>query len=141
MAVDIVARAMAANANGGGGGAVTKKYVDDGLAKKQDKLTAGKNITIEKNIISSADMVYLGAEEPTDPDVKVWVDSDGTPDIIDYINGVDNKPKINGFELTGDKSSTDLGIIDKNVTGLTNYYDKTYIDGVLGNIETLLGGI
>ena len=31
--------------------------------------------------------------------------------------------------------------VDKNVNNLTNYYNKNYIDGIIGDIESLLGGI
>ena len=56
-----------------------------------------------------------------------------------------NKPSINGVELSGDKSTEDLliksseidndaGFIDKDVDDLTNYYDKTNIDAVFEQV-------
>ena len=82
---------------------------------------------------------------------------------------LENKPKINNVELTGNKTLSDLGIdqdfvksesdptvpnhvksittqnitdwnnkVDKNVNNLINYYNKTYIDDVIGDIESLL---
>ena len=94
--------------------------------------------------------------------------SGGTSDYKD----LENKPKINDVELSGNKSLSDLGIdqefikkesdptvpshvkaiteqnitkwnnkVDKNVSDLDNYYNKTYIDDTIGDIESLLGGI
>ena len=51
------------------------------LDAKQDKLTAGTNITIENNVISAAgggsDEVWIGSEEPTG-DQTVWIDPTGS---------------------------------------------------------------
>ena len=51
------------------------------LDGKQDKLTAGTNITIENNVISAAgggsDEVWVGSEEPTG-DQTVWIDPTGS---------------------------------------------------------------
>lgn len=53
----------------------------DDLDSKQDKLTAGTNITIENNVISAAgggsDEVWVGSEEPTG-DQTVWIDPTGS---------------------------------------------------------------
>ena len=89
--------------------------IDQLRLSKQDKLTAGNGIKIENNVISSS----------------------GT---IDY-ELLENKPQINGVELLGNKSLTDLGIdiptktselendsgfIDD--TAFENYYTKTEVD-------------
>lgn len=89
--------------------------IDQLRLSKQDKLTAGNGIKIENNVISSS----------------------GT---IDY-EPLENKPQINGVELLGNKSLTDLGIdiptktselendsgfIDD--TAFENYYTKTEVD-------------
>lgn len=66
---------------------VSQSYVDTALMTKQDKLTAGDNITIENNVISST----------------------ATGGTSNY-NELENKPKINNVELSGNKSLTDLGI-------------------------------
>ena len=85
--------------------------IDQLRLSKQDKLTAGSGIKIENNVISS-----------------------------DY-ELLENKPQINGVELLGNKSLTDLGIyiptktselendsgfIDD--TAFENYYTKTEVD-------------
>lgn len=62
----------------------TPSEIDQLRLSKQDKLIAGSGITIENNVISS----------------------DG---ITDY-EQLENKPQINGVELLGNKSLTDLGI-------------------------------
>ena len=51
----------------------------DLLKDKQDTLTAGDNISIIDNIISATgltkDEIYIGPDEPTDPNVKIWIDT------------------------------------------------------------------
>jgi len=69
--------------------------------------TAGTNITIENGVISSTA-------------------SGGTTDYSD----LSNKPKINNVELTGNKTTSDLGLVDKN-----------YVDGLVGDINTVLDTI
>lgn len=52
-----------------------------------------------------------------------------------------NKPKINGHELIGDKTSADLDIIDKSVSNLDNYYTETEINTLLsGKQDDLTAG-
>ena len=89
--------------------------IDQLRLSKQDKLTAGNGIKIENNVISSS----------------------GT---IDY-ELLENKPQINGIELLGDKSLSELGINIPTKTSdlendsgfiddaaLENYYTKTEVD-------------
>ena len=93
----------------------TPSEIDQLRMSKQDKLTAGENITIdENNVISTT--------------------GGGTTDYEE----LDNLPKINGVEIIGDKSLKELGI---EIPNMDNYYTKTEIDTLVGNIETLLGGI
>lgn len=51
----------------------------DLLNNKQDTLIAGDNISIVDNIISATgltkDEIYIGPDEPTDPNIKVWIDT------------------------------------------------------------------
>ena len=51
----------------------------DLLKDKQDALTAGDNISIVDNIISATgltrDEIYIGPDEPTDPNIKIWIDT------------------------------------------------------------------
>ena len=91
--------------------------IDQLRLSKQDKLTAGDNITIdENNVISATGGGGTGG---------------GTTDYEE----LDNKPKINGVELIGDKSSSELGI---NMPNMENYYTKAEIDNIVGDIETAL---
>lgn len=69
--------------------------------------------------------IFIGSEEPTDEDIKVWIDP--TEEAEEYAKKTDI-PDVSNF-------------ITKDVTGLTNYYDKDDIDSLVGDIETLLGGI
>lgn len=77
--------------------ASTKALVD-GLETKQNKLTAGNNITIENDVISA---------------------TGGSSGGTSNYNDLSNKPKINNVELSGNKSLSDLGIATKT-SELTN---------------------
>ena len=49
------------------------------LNKKQNTLTAGDNISIVDDIISVTGLdkseIYIGPDEPTDPNIKIWIDT------------------------------------------------------------------
>ena len=49
------------------------------LNKKQNILTAGDNISIVDDIISVTGLdkseIYIGPDEPTDPNIKIWIDT------------------------------------------------------------------
>lgn len=51
----------------------------DKLNEKQNTLTAGDNISIIDDIISVTGLdkneIYIGPDEPTDPNVKIWIDT------------------------------------------------------------------
>ena len=81
--------------------------------------------------------------------------TDGTTSTFEVTNGsgggggtanyneLVNKPQINGIELTGNKSSSDLGIMTNTVSNLVNYYLKseTYtkqeVRDLISAIETM----
>lgn len=107
----------------------------------------------------------------TKADIDKWNSGTGgtsTEGTTNYTD-LENKPKINNVELTGNKTLDELGIQAKgdyatatdlstnyykkteislllaakvNTSDLlSNYYKKTDIDNMIGDIETLLGGI
>lgn len=49
------------------------------INKKQNVLTAGDNISIIDDVISvtglDKDEIYIGPDEPTDPNIKLWIDT------------------------------------------------------------------
>lgn len=51
----------------------------DLLNNKQDTLIAGDNISIVNNIISvtgfTKNEIYIGPDKPTDPNIKIWIDT------------------------------------------------------------------
>lgn len=67
------------------------------ISGKQDKLTAGTNISIVDNVISATG-------------------SGGTFNYTDLTN----KPKINNVELSGNKTTSDLGLFSGNYNDLSN---------------------
>ena len=102
----------------------------------------------------------------TEENINNWNNkSDFSGDYTD----VENKPSINGVELIGNKTASDLGIYEEVIIGSEeptsegwklfvdetepepNYatveyvdekvYDKNYIDTTIGNIETLLAEV
>lgn len=96
--------------------------IDQLKFSKQDKLTAGDGITIDENNVISA------------------TGGGGSGGTTDYAL-LENKPQINGVELVGNKSLTDLGIDIPTKTSelendsgfiddaaLENYYTKTEVD-------------
>lgn len=97
----------------------TKKYVDDGLALKQDKLTAGTRITIDANNVISADMssifIYKGnVTSPSDLPSSwqnVWDAYFSESDSIMY-----------AWDWTQWKDIWSIA------TDLTNYFNKTTDD-------------
>lgn len=70
-------------------------------------------------------------------------DGGGTYDYED----LENKPSINNVSLSGNKTTSDLGLLDsskvKTTTDTTagNVYDVTYINTMLGNIENQLSEV
>lgn len=71
-------------------GFVSDKELEEALKLKQDTLIAGDNISIINNIISATgvtkDEIYIGPDEPTDPNIKVWIDTteQGGSNLPDY---------------------------------------------------------
>ena len=65
---------------------------------------------------------------------QLEVGSGGTSDY----EKLNNKPSINGVELSGNKTLKELGI---NLPNMDDYYTKDEVDSLVGDIETLLGGI
>ena len=97
----------------------TKKYVDDWLALKQDKLTAGTRITIDANNVISADMssIFIYKGNVTDPSdlpsswQSVWDAYFSESDSIMY-----------AWDWTQWKDIWSIA------TDLTNYFNKTTDD-------------
>ncbi|WP_300180792.1 hypothetical protein [uncultured Aliivibrio sp.] len=87
--------------------AATKKYADDGLALKQNKLTAGTNITITGDVISSTG----GGGGGGTPSNMVTTDTAQTiTGIKTFTNGI----KINGATtITGATTMDSLRLNDK----------------------------
>lgn len=90
-------------------------------ATKQEKLTAGENIEIKRD--ESGDLVISAAGGP-----------EGT---VDY-NVLINKPTINGVQLLGDKSLSDLGI---DIPDISNKADKSYVDEQIAAVEAEIPSI
>ena len=52
-----------------------------------------------------------------------------------------NLPTLNGETIVGDKTSADLGIIDKTVDDLENYYTKTDVESKLAIVFRYKGSV
>ena len=124
--------------------------VEAQLAGKQDTLTAGANITIENNVISAQG----GGTAQVQSD---WNQSDSSA--VDFIK---NKPTnvsaftndagyttnvgtITGITMNGASKGTsgvvDLGTVITEHQSLSDYYTKSEVDGLIGNIQTILESI
>lgn len=94
-------------------GLVDKTTLDTELAKKQDKISAGKNIEISGNVIKNT-VIDDTTEYTTDKTmstskIKTWVQGDKT---IDYTK-LDKIPTIEGTAVNGDKTAGDFGLAKK----------------------------
>lgn len=132
----------------------TKKYVDDSVGgihvpTKTSQLQNDSGFVIKTT--NELTNYYTKNNTYTKNEVDALVA--GGSGASDY-SDLTNKPKINNVELNGNKSLNDLGINNfisgkldtskvKNANSTTagDVYDVTYINTMLGNIETLLGGI
>lgn len=122
------------------------------LDGKQDKLTAGTNITIENNVISAAgggsDEVWIGSEEPTG-DQTVWIDPTGseTAGLVTQAELANKQDKLTaGTNITIDSnnvisatgSSYTLPIASKDILGGVRIDDKTIKIGPQGHISSVI---
>ena len=115
------------------------------IANKQDKLTAGENITIENNVISSTGGTQIQADwNQTDVEAVDYIKNKPTfPDTSEFVTKTEYNPKekaiaealTNLNENKADK--TELPV----VPDMTNYYTKQEIDNKFSEIETTLSQI
>ena len=110
---------------------------------KQDKLTAGENITIKDGVISATGGI---STEETDPTVPDWAKKPNKPTYTaEEVGALPNNTVLfsgNYDDLENKPIIPDVSnFISKDVNNLTNYYNKTYIDTTVGNIETLLSEV
>ena len=126
------------------------------LAGKQDTLTAGANITIENNVISAqgggtaqvqsdwnqsdSSAVDFIKNKPTIPvvptDVSAFNNDAGYTTNTGTITGI----TMNG-ESKGTSGVVDLGTVITQHQSLEDYYTKSDIDTMIGNIQTILESI
>lgn len=130
--------------------------VDEQLTGKQDTLIAGNNITIENNVISAqgggtaqvqsdwnqsdSSAVDFIKNKPTIPvvptDVSAFNNDAGYTTNTGTITGI----TMNG-ESKGTSGVVDLGTVITQHQSLEDYYTKTEIDTMIGNIQTILESI
>lgn len=124
----------------------TKSEVNTELADKQDKLTAGTNITIDaNNVISSTggEQVQADWNQTDDTAVDYIKNKPVIPDTSEFVTKAEYNPK----EVAIAEALTDLNEnkADKSeipvVPDMTNYYTKSEIDAMVGNINTILASI
>ena len=95
----------------------TPSEIDQLRLSKQNKLTAGDNITIDENNVISAS----GGET------------------TDY-QELDNKPKINDVELNGEMTANDLSLVDKETFDKTIGDIETALDKIIEIQEACMNG-
>lgn len=77
---------------------------------------------------------------------EIAKNKDGDTVVSTDYSKLSNKPSINDVTLEGNKTLEELGIQPKGNyltehQDLSNYYNKTEIDAMIGNIETLLSEV
>lgn len=110
---------------------------------KQDKLTAGSNITIDaNNVISSTGGTQQQADwNQTDTTAVDYIKNKPTiPDTSDFVTKAEYNPK----EVAIAEALIDLkeNKADKTeIPDVSNYYTKSEIDAMIGDINTILASI
>ena len=115
------------------------------IVNKQDKLTAGENITIENNVISSTGGTQIQADwNQTDVEAVDYIKNKPTiPDTSEFVTKTEYNPKEKAIaealtDLNENKADkTELPV----VPDMTNYYTKQEIDNKFSEIETTLSQI
>ena len=136
----------------------TKSEVDTELADKQDKLTAGANITIDaNNVISSTGGTQVQADwnQTDDTAVDYIKNKPAIPDTSEFVTKAEYNPK----EVAITEALTDLNENKADKTELpdvstfatktelnakadaADVYTKSEIDAMVGNINTILASI
>ena len=131
--------AMKANCSGGGTGTTDHSkltnldYVHSGhtgfasaeqiqelldlLKDKQDTLTAGDNISIVDNIISATGLtkneIYIGPDEPTDPNIKIWIDTNEVAEEFYTKEEIDEKGFATETWVSAQNFATKTELLDK----------------------------
>ena len=106
----------------------TKSYIDTKLTDKQDKLTAGTNITIDGNTISATVETAENLSELSD--VHITSPSNGQALTFNSTNSKWENTQINVPTKTSDLTN-DSGFITKSVNDLDNYTTTTSLNTAL----------
>lgn len=135
----------------------TKSEVDKELADKQDKLTAGTNITIDaNNVISSTggEQVQADWNQTDDTAVDYIKNKPAIPDTSEFVTKAEYNPKEVAITEALNELHDSIPTVPTNVSAFTNdagyltqhqsldnYYTKEEIDNKFSDIETLLSQI
>lgn len=103
------------------------------ILNEKDKLSAYMGVGVDyykgETGKSGADEVYIGAEPPTDPQVKLWVDTEAQSlDVVDW-DDVENKPNFATVATSGSYNDlTDKPVIPE-APDLTPYATQSWVEG------------
>ena len=103
------------------------------ILNEKDKLSAYMGVGVDyykgETGKSGADEVYIGAEPPTDPQVKLWVDTEAqSVGAVDW-NDVENKPNFATVAESGSYNDlTDKPVIPE-APDLTGYATESWVEG------------
>lgn len=134
--------------------------LNERINTKQDKLTAGANITIENNVISAnvtdIDLDDYYTKEEIDEselvisaslnDLNTRLNSKAETSSLAAVatsgsyNDLTDKPTIPTVPTNVSAFTNDAGYLTEHQS-LSNYYNKSEIDGMVGDIESLLSNI
>lgn len=103
------------------------------ILNEKDKLSAYMGVGVDyykgETGKSGADEVYIGPEPPTDPQVKLWVDTeDQSLDVVNW-DDVENKPNFATVATSGSYNDlTDKPVIPE-APDLTGYAKESWVEG------------
>lgn len=89
----------------------------DKLNEKQNILTAGDNISIIDDIISVTGLdkseIYIGPDEPTDPNIKIWIDTNEVAEEFYTKEEIDEKGFATETWVSAQNFATKTELLDK----------------------------
>jgi len=137
----------------------TGQEIDAGIVKAGEALKANDNVSSLNNdagyLTEHQSLKTINGQSIVGTGNIVIEGGSGTSDYSDLTN----KPSINNVQLSGNKSSADLGVqpagdyatrselpnvdnfITKDVNNLTNYYTKTEVDGKVSSVYKYKGSV
>ena len=138
-------------------------FVDAGGVKSVNGITPDENGNVEVEIPEGSSGVYVGSDEPTDPDIQIWINpGEAVPDVnyVKSVNGITPDengnveikiPESSGSSVTIDPTLTKSGaaadakavgdaIANLDIPSVEGLATEEYVDEAIANIDFPTGG-